>query len=53
MKVSISGTGYVGLATGACCAEMGNDVLCVDMDETKVEALRNGHSPICEPGLEG
>ena len=43
MKVSIFGTGYVGLVTGTCFAEMGNNVLCVDIDQTKVEALRKGH----------
>ena len=52
MKVSIFGTGYVGLVTGTCFAEMGNDVLCVDIDKAKVDALRNGHIPIFEPGLE-
>ncbi|MEC7413214.1 MAG: hypothetical protein VYB97_03665, partial [Pseudomonadota bacterium] len=43
MKVSIFGTGYVGLVTGTSFAEMGNNVLCVDIDQTKVEALRKGH----------
>ena len=52
MKVSIFGTGYVGLVTGTCFAEMGNDVLCVDIDKAKVDALRNGRIPIFEPGLE-
>ncbi len=52
MKVTIFGTGYVGLVTGACLAEMGNHVVCVDVDEAKVEALRRGVVPIFEPGLE-
>jgi len=52
MKVTIFGTGYVGLVTGACLAEMGNHVVCVDVDQAKVDGLRNGVIPIYEPGLE-
>jgi UDPglucose 6-dehydrogenase len=52
MKVAIFGTGYVGLVTGACLAEMGNHVVCVDIDEAKVELLRQGVIPIFEPGLD-
>ncbi len=53
MKLSIFGTGYVGLVTGTCFAEMGNDVLCVDVDADKVAMLQRGEVPIFEPGLEG
>lgn len=52
MKIGVVGTGYVGLVTGTCFAEMGNEVLCVDIDADKVARLQNGEVPIYEPGLE-
>jgi UDPglucose 6-dehydrogenase len=52
MKVVIVGTGYVGLVTGTCFAEVGIDVVCVDVDEQKINMLREGKSPIYEPGLD-
>lgn len=52
MKVTIYGSGYVGLVTGACLAQVGNDVLCVDVDERKINMLLNGKIPIHEPGLD-
>src|SRR3989338_6165569 len=51
MKISVIGTGYVGLVTGTCLAEVGNDVLCLDLDESKIKILRQGGIPIHEPGL--
>lgn len=52
MNITIVGTGYVGLVTGTALAEMGNSVFCVDIDEKKVEGMKNGVVPIYEPGLE-
>jgi UDPglucose 6-dehydrogenase len=52
MKLTVVGAGYVGLVTGACFAEMGNDVLCVDVDETRIARLKRGELPIHEPGLQ-
>src|SRR5204862_2177521 len=52
MKLAVVGTGYVGLVLGACLAENGNTVICVDKDESKVDMLKAGRMPIYEPGLE-
>jgi UDPglucose 6-dehydrogenase len=52
LKITVIGTGYVGLVTGACMADMGNEVLCLDVDQGKIDRLRQGILPIHEPGLE-
>lgn len=52
MKISVIGTGYVGLVTGTCLAETGNDVLCIDINESKVNRMKNGEVPIYEPHLD-
>lgn len=52
MRISVAGTGYVGLVTAACLGEIGHDVVCVDIDEKKIEMLQGGHSPIFEKGLQ-
>jgi UDPglucose 6-dehydrogenase len=52
MKVTIFGSGYVGLVTGACLSDAGNSVLCVDVDTKKIERLKRGEIPIHEPGLD-
>ena len=52
MKIAVVGSGYVGLVAGACLAENGNDVVCVDRDAAKIRMLQRGKIPIYEPGLE-
>ena len=52
MKIAVVGTGYVGLVVGACLAENGNTVCCVDKDDAKIQMLQSGKIPIYEPGLE-
>ena len=52
MQITIFGSGYVGLVTGACLADAGNHVLCVDIDERKIAMLKAGEMPIHEPGLD-
>ncbi|MXP08760.1 UDP-glucose dehydrogenase family protein [Pseudoblastomonas halimionae] len=52
MKIAMVGSGYVGLVSGACFADFGHDVVCIDKDDSKIEALRNGVMPIYEPGLD-
>src|SRR5438132_8608868 len=51
MKIAMIGTGYVGLVTGTCFAESGNEVVCIDKDEKKIAMLQSGSLPIYEPGL--
>src|SRR3954470_9600022 len=52
MRIAMIGTGYVGLVSGACFADFGHDVICVDKDEKKIAALHRGEIPIYEPGLD-
>jgi UDPglucose 6-dehydrogenase len=51
-RIAVIGTGYVGLVTGACLADVGNEVLCIDVDPKKIDRLRQGEVPIYEPGLD-
>ena len=51
MRIAMVGAGYVGLVSGACLADFGHEVVCIDKDEAKIAALHAGHSPIYEPGL--
>ena len=51
MRVCVIGTGYVGLVTGVCLAQIGHDVICIDSNEAKVQQMKAGQSPIYEPGL--
>ena len=52
MKITVFGSGYVGLVTGACLADVGNQVMCMDVDQSKIARLQQGIIPIYEPGLE-
>jgi UDPglucose 6-dehydrogenase len=52
MKIAVVGTGYVGLVTGTCFAETGNDVTCIDINQSKIDMLNNGQMPIYEPELD-
>ena len=52
MKLCMIGTGYVGLVSGVCFSDLGNDVICVDRDQKKIDGLKNGIIPIYEPGLD-
>ena len=52
MQIIVFGTGYVGLVTGVCLAEIGHDILCIDTNQQKIDQLKSGISPIYEPGIE-